>query len=236
MAGAAAFFVLTALAFTFEPLVTLILKSRTLPAGTTTYLSASPAVNGKPDFFGAVMKTVPPSHGWAGNIALLTKLQEPLFGFNIASIAIFPWSLEIDTSEKPEQAMTTLRRHLSKLTPFEINTPLPDGTAMTEIVIDPQLIEVRASEDQKNRGWIFTQTSPQLFVKNNGLNSSIYLGYPQDVNAQGFESLSSCRMTTEGLRTVTVDSQRRTLISSVFHSIIAYLSDYSCFQSFSTIT
>ncbi len=235
VAGVAAFFLLLTAAFTFEPLYFLLLNARHLPAGTTAYFTAAPASRNKPAYFSEIMKTIPPSHGWAANVNLLNNLKDLIFGFNVTEVTIQPWSVEIETTQKTDEVVTAIRRHLSKLTPFEIKTTLPDNTQMTEFIIDPELITVRAQNDNQNSGWIFTQTTPQLFVKNNGSTSIINLNYPQPGDKQSVKTLKSCHFSPNGLVVVTFDPQPHSRLGSIFINIFAYLKDYSCFQSFSTL-
>lgn len=226
----AAFFVLTALAMTFEPLVTVILKTRTMPAYTNQYLTADPVAKSA-DFFDGIMKNVPPSHGWVGNVALLNKVKDLVFNLNIVSATVQNNSVAIEAANDPEQTVADIRRFLSKLTPFEIKTILPDETSMIETVIDPDLIKVV----QNGPSWSFTQTNPQLIIEKNGSNSSIYINYPQAVDTHGFETPISCSTQTDGIKTLKYDATRSTLLSATFKGFLAYLKDYSCFQSFSTL-
>jgi len=235
MAGVAAFFVLVALVFTFEPLVTVILSTRTMPTATTASMTVAPALHPKADFFGALMATVPPSHGWAGNVALLNKIKSMVLGQKIVSSTTQTNSAVLEDAIQPEQLVGVIRQFLSKLTPFEIKTILPDQTSMIETVIDPSLIVVKTDNSQKPSVWTFTQTSPQLVIKKSGSNSLIYINYPQVVNSHGLESITGCSVRTTGIKTVTFDTMRQPLISSIFSSFSAYFRDYSCFQSFSTL-
>jgi hypothetical protein len=234
MAVAAAFFVLVALVFTFEPLVTVVLSTRTMPSMTTASMTVAPALHPKADFFDALMATVPPSHGWAGNVALLNKIKDLVLSQKILSASTQTNSAVLDDAIQPERLVTDLRRFLSKLTPFEIKTILPDQTGMIERVIDPSLIEVKTDSSQKPSVWTFTQTNPQLVIRKNGSNSSIYINYPQVVNSHGFGSIIDCAVGTTGIKTVTFDTMRKPLLSSLYSSFSAYFKHYSCFQSFST--
>jgi len=234
MAGVAAFFVLVALAFTFEPLVTIILSTRTMPSETKDYLTPALAGNLKADFFDGVMSTVPPTHAWAENAAFLNKIKSLVLGLNITSATVQTNSVVIDAANDPDQVTNDIRRFLSKLTPFEIKTILPDQTSMIETVIDPGMIEIKTNDAKNATIWTFTQTNPQLVVKKSGLNSIIYINYPQAVDSHGFESPSGCYVAGNGIKTVTFEPMRRTLISSILSSFSAYFRHYSCFQSFST--
>jgi hypothetical protein len=235
MAVVAAFFVLVALVFTFEPLITVILSTRTMPAATTASMTIAPALHPKADFFDALMATVPPSHGWAGNVALLNKIKSLVLSQKIVSATTQTNSAVLEDIAQPEQLATNIRRFLSKLTPFEIKTILPDQTSMIETVIDPSLIVVKTDSSQKPSIWTFAQTSPQLVIKKNGQNSSIFINYPQVVYIHGFESITGCSVGSTGIKTIAFNTVRKALISSMFSSFSAYFRDYSCFQSFSTL-
>jgi hypothetical protein len=235
MAGLAAFFVLVTLGFTLEPLISVILRSRSLPSETKEYLIVAPALQPKGDFFDGIMKNVPPSHGWAGNVDLLTKVKGLVFGLNITAATVQNNSVAIEAANDPTQVVTDIRRFLSKLTPFEIQTVMPDQTTMTETVIDPSLIAITTDLAIKPTVWTFTQTNPQLVIKKNGSNSSILINYPQVVDTHGFESPTGCSVSGNGIKTVTYNFERQTLLSAVFNGFSAYFRDYSCFQSFSTL-
>jgi len=234
MAGVAAFFVLVTVIFTFEPLVSVILSTRTMPAATAASMTVAPALHPKADFFDALMATVPPSHGWAGNVALLNKIKNLVLSQKIISASTQTNSAVLEDSIAPEQLVSDIRRFLSKLTPFEIKTILPDQTSMIETVIDPGLIETKTDNAKNPTLWTFTQTNPQLVIKKSGSNSLIFINYPQVVNSHGFESIIGCAVGTTGIKTVTFDIMRKPLISSMYSSFSAYFKHYSCFQSFST--
>lgn len=234
MAGVAAFFVLVTFIFTFEPLVTVILSTRTMPTATTALMTVAPALHPKADFFDALMATVPPSHGWAGNVALLNKIKNLVFSQKIISARTQTNSAVLEDSIAPEQLVSDIRRFLSKLTPFEIKTILPDQTSMIETVIDPGLIDIKTDNVKNPTLWTFTQTNPQLVIKKSGSNSLIFINYPQVVNSHGFESITGCAVETTGVKTLTFDITRKPLISSIYSSFSAYFKHYSCFQSFST--
>jgi hypothetical protein len=178
---------------------------------------------------------VPQTHAWAGNTALLNKIKDLVFGFNITAVSIQTNSVVLEAALEPKLAIEDIRIFLSKLTPFEVKTMLPDDTYMIERVIDPQLINVASSSDKNLPGWVFTQTSPQLFIKNNGSTSAIYINFPQAVDAHGFETPTKCSFGNDGIRTVVYDPQRHGLVLAFFNGFLAYLRDYSCFQSFSTV-
>ena len=230
----AAFFVLVTLVFSFEPLVTVVLSTRTMPTATTASMTIAPALHPQADFFDALMATVPPTHGWAGNVDLLNKIKDLVLSQNIISATTQTNSAILEDAIAPKQLISDIRRFLSKLTPFEIKTILPDQTSMIETVIDPGLIEVKTDNADKPTVWTFTQTNPQLVIRKNGLNSLININYPQVVNSHGFETITGCSVGTTGIKTVTFDITRKPLISSLYSSFSAYLKHYSCFQSFST--
>ena len=234
MAGVAAFFVLVTLGFTVEPLVSVILRSRVMPSETREYLTVAPAIQPKGDFLDAITKTIPPTHDWAGNVELLNKVKDLVFGLNITSATVQNNSVAIEAADAPEGVVTNIRRFLSKLTPFEVETVMPDQTSMTELVIDPGLIQVETDFAMKPTVWTFTQTNPQFVIRKNGLNSSIFINYPQVVDSHGFETPVGCAVAANGIKTITYDSTRETLLSAIFKSFLAYFKHYSCFQSFST--
>jgi hypothetical protein len=180
------------------------------------------------------MATVPPTHGWAGNVALLNKIKDLVLSQKILSATTQTNSAVLEDSIAPGLLVSDIRRFLSKLTPFEIKTIMPDQTSMIETVIDPSLIEVKTDDAEKPSTWTFTQTNPQLVIRKNGLNSSIYINYPQVVNSHGFETITDCSVGVNGIKTVSFDITRKPLVSSLYSSFSAYFKRYSCFQSFST--
>ena len=230
----AAFFVLAVLVFTFEPLVTVVLSTKSLPNETTDSMTVAPALHPKADFFGALMASVPPTHGWVNNVALMNKIKDLVLSEKIVSATMQTNSASLVAAKEPKQLISDIRRFLSKLTPFEIKTILPDQTSMIETVIDPSLITVKTDNVQNPRIWTFTQTNPQLVIRKNGSSSTIYINYPQVVNSRGYSSVSGCSVGATGIKTVTLNVTQKSLISSIYSSFSAYFKHYSCFQSFST--
>jgi len=222
MAGVAAFFVLVTLGFTLEPLVAVILVNRTIPLATTSLLVVSPNAKSA-DIVAAVGKKTVQSE-------LMDKADDLLGRLGVRSVAIQATSFAIATKASPEGAVAKIRRFLSQLTPFDIKTILPDGTFMTETVIDPALVKITTGKDI----WTFTQTNPQIVVQKNGLKSNILVNNPQVGDIHGFESPIGCKKTAPGIKTLTFEPKRQALIPSIFTSFLAYFRDYSCFQSFST--
>jgi len=231
----AAFFVLVALVFTFEPLVTVVLSTRVMPTATTASMTVASSRQPKADFFDALMAIVPRTQGWADNVSLLNKIKDLVLSQKILSATIQTNSAVLEDLIAPEQLISDIRRFLSKLTPFEIKTILPDQSSMIETVIDPGLVEVKTDHSANPTVWTFTQTNPPLVIRKNGSNSTISINYPQDVNNHGFESLTSCSVGSTGIKTVTFNTRRESLIKGLYSSFLAYFKHYSCFQSFSTL-
>jgi len=102
---------------------------------------------------------------------LLDKTDDLLSGLGVRSVAIQATSFEISTKASPEGAVAKIRQFLSRLTPFDIKTILPDGTFMTETVIDPALIKVAAGDNI----WTFSQTNPQIVVQKMAQNQIFLL-------------------------------------------------------------
>ena len=222
MAGVAAFFVLVTLGFTLEPLVTVILAYRTIPLETTSLLVVSSNAKSA-DIVAAVGKKTVQSE-------LMDKADDLLGRLGVRSVAIQATSFAIATKASPEGAVAKIRRFLSQLTPFDIKTILPDGTFMTETVIDPALIKVAAGDNI----WTFSQTNPQIVVQKNGSKSNILVNNPQVGDIHGFESPIGCKITAPEIKTLTYEPKRKALVSTILTSFLAYFRDYSCFQSFST--
>jgi RNA-binding protein YhbY len=223
MAVVAAFFVLMTFGFTIEPLITVILINRTIPLGTASLLVISPTAKNA-DIVVAVGKQ-------AVQTELLDKANDLLTELKVKEVAIQATSFELTTGSPAKVTVTDIRHFLSRLTPFDIKTILPDGTFMTETVIDPALIQVT----NKNDIWTFTQTNPQVVVQKNGLTSDILVNYPLVGDIHGFESLIGCKNTVPGIKTLSFRTIRQGFVPAIFTSFLAYFKDYSCFQSFSTL-
>jgi hypothetical protein len=222
----AAFFVLVAFVFTIEPLVSIILANRTIPLKTTSLLVVSSGAKTS-DILAAVGKQDLKSELFAKTNDFLEKLS-------IQSIAVQDRSFAISTARPSEQVTTNLRKYLSRLSPTDIKTLLPDGTFMTETVIDPILIKVKTGKTGVYKTWTFTQTNPQVVIQENGLNSDILINNPQVGDIHGFESPATCSSNTNKIRTIGFNTTRKPLISAFLTSFLAYFKHYSCFQSFST--
>ncbi len=236
IAGIAAFFVIATLGFSFEPLVSLVERTKNMPAETTAYLTLAPSLKPKGDFFEGIMRTIPPTHDWTANIDLLNKLKGLVFDSNILTATVQDNSVAISSASKPGPIIANIRRFLSKLTPFEVKTVLPDQTSMTEIVIDPGLVKVATDNETNPSVWTFAQTNPQLVISKNSLNTNILINYPQIVDNLGYEYPTNCSVSSSGIKTVSLNTARQTLFLALFKGLSAYLRHYSCFQSFSTFT
>jgi len=236
LAGISAFFVLVAIGFTIEPLVTLFLRTNNLPNRTTHLLVAAPALNKKPDYFSAITKHIPPTHDWAANADLINKAKDLISSLKTSSVMIQNESIVIAAANDAETTMVEIRRFLSKLTPFEIKTILPDQTSMIESVIDPSLILVKTDNEAKPTTWTFAQSNPQLIIKKSGYNTLISINYPQIVEDQHYKTITKCSVTAEGIKEVELEKSNHGLISSAYSSFLAYFKYFSCFQSFSTFS
>lgn len=232
--GITAFFVLVAIGFTLEPLISLILKTKTLPTGTISLLVAAPAINKQPDFFDAITRQIPPTHGWAANTDLINKAKDLISSLKTSAVTIQGQSIVIAAGNDPEKTMAEIRRFLSKLTPFEIKTILPDQTSMIETVIDPSLILVKTDNDLKPSSWTFAQSNPQLSVTKSGYTTLISINYPQNVESQNYKTLTKCSVITNGIKEVEFETGEQTAMPAMFSSFLAYFRYFSCFQSFST--
>ncbi len=238
MAGVAAFFVLVALGFTLEPLVSLVLKTRALPAGTTVTLTV-PEKTEPTEVIDEITNLIKgfglkePNQGVMAKASALAA-SLPIKGTVAlaSSQNALPYSLVIETGSEAEDIVTAIRQLVARLTPSEIITMLPDDTSMIEIVIDPGLVPVTHQNDQ----WSFAKLDPQIDIQQKSQGSAILINDPQVVDIHGFETPLSCRLTKEKIKELTYDSQRRALLPAVFYGFLAYLRHYSCFQSFSTIS
>lgn len=230
-----AFFVLVAVAATLEPLYSLTQKTAQLPPNTRKFLVRAPGPKIAPDFFDGVIKTVPPTHDWAGNVALLEALKEKLFSQPVESIAVQDFSLKMNVRANSEVLFASVLNFLARQTPFEIKTRLPDQTSMIEIVIDPQLVPVSQSKTEPEIK-TFTGINPQLSFEKNGSNSIVSFGYPQAVEKASYLKITSCHTAPNGVKTITFGESKNGLTIAMLANFSAYLKDFSCFQSFSTFS
>jgi hypothetical protein len=237
IAGVTAFFVLVALAFTLEPLVTIILSTRALPAGTTVTLKI-PEKTAPNEVIGEITNLIKDFGFKEPNQNIMTKVSALAASLPIqGTIALassskgLPYSLVIETASKPEDIITAIRQLVARLTPSELITILPDNTTMIEIVIDPGMVTVT----NQNGQWLFAKLNPQINIQEKPLGSAILINNPQVVEIHGFEAPLSCRLTQTKIREVTYNSQRQALLPAIFNGFLAYFRHYSCFQSFSTL-
>ena len=229
MALLAAFFVLVTLIFTFEPLFSLILQTRTLPIGTTVYFVKTPQTIENGALTTIADYTQNTLH-WDDQVAALFIDN----GFVSASFGHS--AIRILSRTQPGQIIVSLRRYFAHFNPKEVLTILPDQTSMTEIVIDPSLVPVDHSTVENEDNWSFSQANPQIIIRKNGSISSILINNPQAVDIHGFSAPSSCRRNEEQMKIVTLNTDRQPLIGAVFQGFLPYLRDFSCFQSFSTLS
>lgn len=215
--------------FSFEPLVTVVIATRELPQTTSASLFKTSRGNG--DALVAEILNQRPEID--NDLVSMAEFLDTLGAKNdYYSATIQPKSLLISTTQDVQPLVNTFRRYLAKMTPFEIKTVLPDQTSMTEIVIDPNLIPIVA----KAGSWTFTQTNPQLTFTDNGSSKSIIFNNPQIVYNIRYKPLASCYETAKGIKVVTYQNSDELLSSALLHSFLAYIKDYSCFQSFSTLS
>jgi hypothetical protein len=235
-AAITAFFVLIAIGFTLEPLVSLIIRTQDLPAGTGFSLAVAPGKNKRADFYEEIVKITGKTPSWGDNLELLDKTKDLIFGLKIKSALIGNDYVVINANTPAVSIIAEIKRYLAKLTPFEIKTLLPDKTAMIEIVIDPALIKTNETQDNGQRSWVFEQTNPHIVIQEIGQNSVVILSNQQPVETHGLLGVKSCSLTGNGTKTIAYGNDRQTLTKAVVSSFSAYFRDFSCFQSFSTLS
>lgn len=238
----AAFFILVALGFTFEPLITIILRSRTLPAGTTVLMTFNKCV-AAPDAINETINLIKSLGFQEPNSAIIAKIgalasNTPLKGYIALaqSETGLPYSLDIETNTKALNIVAGIRQLVARLSPSELITILPDKTTMTEIVIDPGLIPITQQKVGQYDQWSFSTLNPHISIQQKPSSSAILINNPQVVDMLGFEAPLSCRLSNMQTRIVIFDSHRSSLVPTIFRSILAYFRDYSCFQNFSTFS
>jgi hypothetical protein len=225
--------VLLTAVFSFEPLITLVLATKNLPQTTSASLFKTSRGSGE-TLVNEILNQIPETNK---DLVSIAESLDALGAKNSYYSAIIqPKSLIISTTQDIQPLVGAFRRYLAKKTPFAIKTVLPDSTTMTEIVIDPSLVPVETKADSINGSWTFTQTNPQLTLANIGSNKSIIFNNPQVVYNLRYKSLNSCSETGSGIKVLTYQNSDEMLSTAIINSFLAYLKDYSCFQSFSTFS
>lgn len=231
-ASIAAFLVLITLAFTFEPLVSLMLASRNLPENTLIMIKIAPAATAEAIYeegttlakgFGA---TIPDNDEFKGAvIQFLSKFsgeRSLIFtGQSVGNLPITPITTgSLVNVESLDNAIRVMAAHIE---PSKNRVNMPDDTYYYEIVADPE----KASIDSLP---IPLRISPVT----EGYSLSISSNSP--VSSEKILIPNSCRITKDGLRVIAFNSNPILDLSTFSKTFFAYLSNYSCFQSFSTVS
>jgi hypothetical protein len=225
---------LATLVLTFEPLVSAIVTTQKLPPQTILSISAPGRGNGT-DIFADTAAAFAELGLKLPDQALLDSLPIEAASIATATAAKLPYAPSFEVSLAPKEAIAKISSLLARQNPSELQTALPDGTFMTEIVIDPSLVKISQVKEDQKEAWTFTQANPQMVLQKNGLKSLILLGNPQSGDNHGFGELKSCRITASGNAVLALGSQRFALLPATINSLLAYFRHYSCFQSFSTM-
>ena len=212
--------------FTFEPLVSATLTTQARPGRTILAISSL----NKTAQQNILVDTVNILKSRSLILPYQTIFSE--IPIRASSVALAPkdktdYTFTFVANVSPETALKSIRMALAKQNPSEIITILPDGTAMTEVVIDPSLIQVK--------DLAFTQTYPPIIIGKNGLNSSISIGNSPPVHNHSFGKIESCQKTVNNNLILSTGSARFTLAAALFKNLLAYFRYFSCFQLFSTI-
>jgi hypothetical protein len=168
--------------------------------------------------------------------AMAQKTAELLDAMHIKVFAIETGlnGIAIKTTSNTNQLADSFKRILASQNPKETKTRLPDGTYMIEIVIDPAAQSSVSPNINKTVDYYFNKTSPNLILINNTEYTTIFIGRAVKSENNNFNRLTSCKRPNSGITVIYLDNIEKTLFSAIKSSFLAYLRDFSCFQSFST--
>jgi len=226
----AAFFVLVTIAFTFEPLATVILRSRDLPADTV--ISATIPDNVPNDQLFQDGQTilgidgvVAPDGGMIEkDVSALLSSVTGVRSLNVIAqgAGVLPVTLTLSGTSNPDTTNFPLIKLIAAyFSPSENTVVMPDSTTYTEIVADP------------NRGDVSKLPIP-LSVKLEDNVTTISTSNNPLGKANKYLSPISCAQLPSGVKIINFARIRDSFVGNMIFSLKEYLANFSCFQSFST--
>jgi|GEM_PF-3368941 hypothetical protein len=226
----AAFFVLVALAFTFEPLVTVIVSSKNLPAGAI--LSAKISANEESaqvyaDGLAIIsilgIKPIENPLVKKASMALISSISGEK---NLTIVAKPAGSLPITAelsgnSVDPDSAEQSIYRVAAYFDPTENRVIMPDNTSYIEIVADPD----KANPDKL-----------PIPISINSFKNQITVSTSKKQLDKGnyYLSPTECWQLPSGVNIINYSKISDNLVNNIISGIRAYFRDFQCFQNFST--
>jgi hypothetical protein len=226
----AAFFVLVAIGFTFEPLATVIIKSRDLPNGTI--LSARIPENIGNDELIKDGETLLAAQGiqvpeGEALIKDANAILSAVNGVRILSIitqsaGILPVTLSLSGATDEAYAAKPLVKLIAAYTkPSENMVTMPDNTTFIEFVADPDKADP-------------TKLLIPLSINSQGQTSTISTSNKPLDKANYYLSPMSCTQLPDGVKILNFAKIRDSFLGNIIFSLKQYLANFSCFQNFST--
>jgi hypothetical protein len=230
------------LAFTFEPLATVVIRSRELPAGTV-YQVRMPEREGATasaadtESLMSELGAFDPTD--AATASFISELYGTFTGIRTLAIASDsgsrPVSLTLNvTHGDRESAQTALKRMVAHELPAEREITLPDDTKAVEIVADPDTVTLTYDKEGAEERWNVDGLKYTRAMRVAGETTSFTTATTPWQTASTYLVPASCRRTESGATIITYLGSSPKPISAVISGISAYIRDYSCFQSFST--
>jgi hypothetical protein len=226
----AAFFVLVTIAFTFEPLATVILKSRDLPAGTILSAQIPENIDGDQLFEDSAMLLSAQGFQVAEGETLkndVNALLPAVTGVRTLSIitksaGILPVSLSLSGKTDEAYAAKPLIKLIAAYTnPSEDTVTMPDNTTYIEFVADPDKADP-------------TKLPIPLSINSDKSNTTISTSNKPLDKANFYLSPMSCTQLPDGVKIINFAKIRDSLLGNMIFSLKQYLANFECFQSFST--
>lgn len=226
----AAFFVLVAVGFSFEPLVTVIIKSRNLPEGTNVFAKIPANIDNNQLFadgatiVSALGVQIPKNKTIINDIYTLFGAVTGVRTLTIVSknAGLLPITLSLSgTTDKEIAALPLINLIASRTYPSEDLVKMPDNTSYTELVVDPDKADPSRLPIPLQ---ITTQNSfTNISTSNNPLNKANYYLSPM-----------SCTQLPDGVKIINFAKLSQSLGKNIILSLKQYISGFECFQGFST--
>jgi hypothetical protein len=226
----AAFFVLVTIAFTFEPLATVILRSRDLPAGTI--LSARIPENIDNDqlfedgatLLGAQGFQVPDGETLKKDVNSLLPAVTGVRTLSIItqSAGILPVTLSLSgETDEAYAAKPLIKLIAAYANPSENTITMPDNTTYIEFVADPDKADP-------------TKLPIPLSINSDKSTTTISTSNKPLNKANSYLSPMSCTQLPDGAKIINFAKIRDSFLGNFIFSLKQYLASFDCFQSFST--
>ncbi len=236
---------IAALVFTFEPLITLVLRSRSLPRDTvvlvripadvqphtvveegTTLLRALGATLPLDDTVPRIVNLIIPALHGTAYVAVAQETNGPL-----------PVSLSVHVRGDKRTPLTdALRRLVAYALPTEQEIVLPDDSRAIEIIADPENVTLSYEEGQGDERWNVQGLTLPLALRADRSSATLSTSFIPGTQTGTISIPVSCSVRAGGIRVVRVVRASQNTFLAMLSGISAYIRDYTCFQAFSTLS